>query len=80
MLGAADPARSPLREGPAGMSEGSEAASGDSERLQQVTGSLVCGEGAEGQEGTQRTSRRHKGDMHQSDDNRRETRPEFLDR
>ena len=80
MLGAADPARSPLREGPAGMSEGSAAASGDSEHLQQVMGSLVGGEGAEAQEGTRRPSRRHRSDVHQSDDNRRETRPEFLDR
>ena len=47
---AADPAGSPLREGPAGVSEGSEATSGEGEHLQQVTGSFVCGEGAEGQE------------------------------
>ena len=43
-------------------------------------GSLVGGEGAEAQEGTRRPSRRHRSDVHQSDDNRRETRPEFLDR
>lgn len=62
------------------MSEGYEAASGQSEHLQQVMGSLVCGEGDEGQEGTRRPSRRHRGDVHQSDDNRIATRPEFLDR
>ena len=53
------------------MNEGPEAASGQSEHLQQVTGSLVGGEGAEAQEGTRRPSRRHRGDVHQSDDNRR---------